>query len=420
MGARCVCSEDVPLPPVTPAISCSRAAPRASSCSRAAPRASSCSRAAPRASTARFAALLLFSAVCFGLTPARAESTLDSVVLSPDQAGFSSFAATRTPGHLGFDGTLWLGYALHPLEGKDLDQKGMLLRHRVDGSALVQVGLGSRTALAVRAPFVLYQGGDLVRDAHAAVAGVGSPARDARVRVYGAGVRPDGTVVDGAALALRGVMQVPIDASRAARSYTVEDAFRVDLSAIFDVELFGVLAGGALTYRYRTDLANNGPLTQEFRLDGGVRVPMPMIARSFPGKVQESVAIEVGVGSYTKRFFATRMTPVEGRLTYRVAFSDFVLSIALGAGFNQAFGNPDFRSVLGFSYSPRKHDQDADGIPDSDDKCIHLPEDRDGFEDQDGCADDDNDGDMIVDEDDRCPLQKAEWGRDDDEDGCTD
>ncbi len=388
MGARCACF-DVSLPTVTPL-------------------------------SARFVALLLFSATCFSLASARAESTVDSVLVSPDQAGFSSFAATRTPGHLGFDGTLWLGYALHPLEGKDLDQKGMLLRHRLDGTASVQVGLGSRTALAVRAPFVLYQGGDLVDRQRAAVAGAGSPALDARVRVYGAGVRPDGTVVDGAAFALRGVMQVPIDASRAARGYIVEDAFRVDLSAIFDVELFGVLAGGALSYRYRTDLANNGPLTQEFRLDGGVRVPMPMIARALPGKLQESVAIEVGVGSYTRRFFAARMTPVEGRLTYRIALFDFVISLGVGAAFNQAFGNPDFRSLLGFSYSPRKHDQDADGIPDSADQCIHLPEDRDGFQDQDGCADDDNDGDMIVDEDDRCPGQAAEWGKDDNEDGCTD
>jgi hypothetical protein len=51
---------------------------------------------------------------------------------------------------------------------------------------------------------------------------------------------------------------------------------------------------------------------------------------------------------------------------------------------------------------------------------VHLPEDHDGFEDEDGCADDDNDGDLIVDEDDQCPLVPAEAGQDDDEDGCTD
>jgi OOP family OmpA-OmpF porin len=363
--------------------------------------------------------------LAFALSPlcaavARAERPVDSVLPAPDQAGFSSFAATRTPGHMGFDGTLWLDYALHPLEGKDLGEPGMPLRHRLGGTASLQVGLGERTALAVRAPFVLYQTGDLVKDADAQVAGMAGPALDARVRVYGAGVRPDGTVVDGAAFALRGVMQVPIGSTRGERSYITDDALRVDLSAIFDVELFGVLAGGAFTYRYRTDLSTTGPASQELRLDGGVRVPMPLFSRAYPGKIHESVLIEVGVGSYVDHFFAARMTPVEGRIAYRAALSDVVLSVGVGAAFNQAFGNPDFRSLLGVSYSPRKHDQDADGIPDSADACIHLPEDRDGFQDQDGCADDDNDGDMIVDEDDRCPTVAAEWGKDDDEDGCTD
>jgi hypothetical protein len=119
-------------------------------------------------------------------------------------------------------------------------------------------------------------------------------------------------------------------------------------------------------------------------------------------------------------FFAARRTPVEGRLGYRLGFSDFFLTAALGAAFNPALGNPDLRVLLAFGYSPRAHDQDADGIPDRSDKCVHLPEDRDGFQDEDGCADDDNDGDMIVDEDDRCPLVPAEWGKDEDEDGCTD
>ena len=73
-----------------------------------------------------------------------------------------------------------------------------------------------------------------------------------------------------------------------------------------------------------------------------------------------------------------------------------------------------------FGWSPRTHDQDADGVPDSEDQCEHLPEDRDGFQDADGCADDDNDGDLIVDEDDQCPMEPAEVGRDEDEDGCTD
>ncbi|CAN5838874.1 hypothetical protein BH11MYX3_BH11MYX3_27820 [soil metagenome] len=48
-------------------------------------------------------------------------------------------------------------------------------------------------------------------------------------------------------------------------------------------------------------------------------------------------------------------------------------------------------------------DRDEDGIVDNLDKCPDDPEDRDGFQDADGCPDPDNDGDGILDRDDRCP-----------------
>jgi outer membrane protein OmpA-like peptidoglycan-associated protein len=50
-------------------------------------------------------------------------------------------------------------------------------------------------------------------------------------------------------------------------------------------------------------------------------------------------------------------------------------------------------------------DTDGDGIADIDDKCPNEPEDKDGFEDADGCPDPDNDKDGIVDAEDACPLE---------------
>ncbi len=50
-------------------------------------------------------------------------------------------------------------------------------------------------------------------------------------------------------------------------------------------------------------------------------------------------------------------------------------------------------------------DRDEDGVVDNLDKCPGEPEDRDGFQDADGCPDPDNDGDGILDRDDRCPNQ---------------
>ena len=49
-------------------------------------------------------------------------------------------------------------------------------------------------------------------------------------------------------------------------------------------------------------------------------------------------------------------------------------------------------------------DTDADGVPDVADACAGQPEDLDGFEDADGCPDLDNDADGVLDRADRCPL----------------
>ena len=65
-------------------------------------------------------------------------------------------------------------------------------------------------------------------------------------------------------------------------------------------------------------------------------------------------------------------------------------------------------------------DSDGDGIADDSDKCPSEPEDRDGFQDDDGCADPDNDGDGILDADDVCPLDKENFNGFQDEDGCPD
>ncbi len=61
-------------------------------------------------------------------------------------------------------------------------------------------------------------------------------------------------------------------------------------------------------------------------------------------------------------------------------------------------------------------DKDNDGIPDDKDKCPNEPEDKDGFQDDDGCPDFDNDQDGLPDEKDKCPLEPGPQ----DNQGCPD
>jgi len=126
-------------------------------------------------------------------------------------------------------------------------------------------------------------------------------------------------------------------------------------------------------------------------------------------------------GSQIAREIGTKGTlsmEVLGGFKYFVTNKSF-LFIAAGAGIPKTgFQAADVRATLGFMYEPAVGDRDKDGIPDDDDGCPDAAEDKDGFEDRDGCPDLDNDGDGILDVDDACPLVKEDYDGDRDEDGC--
>lgn len=61
-----------------------------------------------------------------------------------------------------------------------------------------------------------------------------------------------------------------------------------------------------------------------------------------------------------------------------------------------------------------KTDTDEDGILDDVDQCPDEPEDKDEFEDENGCPDPDNDADTVLDTDDQCPNEPG----DPENDGC--
>ena len=69
---------------------------------------------------------------------------------------------------------------------------------------------------------------------------------------------------------------------------------------------------------------------------------------------------------------------------------------------------------------PGPGDIDGDGILDNVDKCPKVPEDKDGFEDEDGCPDEDNDKDGIGDKIDACPMDPEDRDNFEDDDGCPD
>lgn len=86
--------------------------------------------------------------------------------------------------------------------------------------------------------------------------------------------------------------------------------------------------------------------------------------------------------------------------------------------------SPNARAAFALSPPDRCvliHDRDADGIPDSEDKCPDDPENYNGFEDADGCPEDpDSDRDGVPDSKDTCPLDPEDLDKYLDADGCPD
>ena len=94
----------------------------------------------------------------------------------------------------------------------------------------------------------------------------------------------------------------------------------------------------------------------------------------------------------------TNTLEADGALEISPLSSSVIIRVGGGAGILEGVGVPAARAFLGLAYAHEIGDKDGDGIPDDVDKCPTIPEDKDGFEDADGCPDPDNDGDKIPDE----------------------
>ncbi|MEO6096763.1 MAG: OmpA family protein [Fibrobacteria bacterium] len=84
-------------------------------------------------------------------------------------------------------------------------------------------------------------------------------------------------------------------------------------------------------------------------------------------------------------------------------------------------GTPDLSMIFQVTWNGfiLKQDNDLDGVNNKEDKCPDLAEDKDGFQDEDGCPDVDNDKDGINDAQDKCPLEPEDKDGFQDNDGCA-
>jgi OmpA-OmpF porin, OOP family len=119
--------------------------------------------------------------------------------------------------------------------------------------------------------------------------------------------------------------------------------------------------------------------------------------------------------------FYNDVNPFEVDLAGRRAVTGmWSVTAGVGRGLGNGVGAPDLRLFAGVAFNPDYRDRDHDGVYDINDKCPDQPEDRDGFEDADGCPDPDNDRDGIPDATDKCPNDPEDIDEFQDADGCPD
>lgn len=116
-------------------------------------------------------------------------------------------------------------------------------------------------------------------------------------------------------------------------------------------------------------------------------------------------------GSSIETIGAAQITPLG---------KQFTMTAGGGAGVLRGIGGPTARGFLGVMYDFTTLDADGDGISDDKDACPTDAEDRDGFEDGDGCPEIDNDQDGIPDSEDECPNEPEDLDGFEDKDGCPD
>ncbi|SEK95277.1 conserved repeat domain-containing protein [Stigmatella aurantiaca] len=123
----------------------------------------------------------------------------------------------------------------------------------------------------------------------------------------------------------------------------------------------------------------------------------------------------------------TEERPLEVLGALKYFFSEQLTAhVGAGPGLTRGYGTPAFRILAGVNWTAKPEekpvpvDSDGDGLMDPDDRCPNEPEDKDGFQDEDGCPDPDNDQDGIPDVSDKCPNEPETMNGFEDADGCPD
>ena len=332
---------------------------------------------------------------------------LRQLELPTDDAGGLYTEPARAPGPLNWNAALVASYANRLVVLKDGSgaQVAVPVRNQLSLDYLFGIGLGDRVALGLSLPSVVYQTGKNISNEVSGAAALPKAALGDVALSAKAVILPAGDM-GGFALAALGRVTLPTGDPT---SYVSEGSATGELRLLSELNL--VAFGLRATVGAKVRGAETTYVDQRFghELPWGAALLLRPQALGWDDKGRWMWSIEThGAVALTPSFAAAGASPAMIGAVARYTPSEFSLLAGVEAPLSSAVGVPLVRGVLGFGWAPRFLDADADGIEDSKDECAELPEDRDGFQDSDGCPDFDNDDDGVPDETDKCPTEKED------------
>jgi outer membrane protein OmpA-like peptidoglycan-associated protein len=236
-------------------------------------------------------------------------------------------------------------------------------------------------------------------------AGLGDLMLEAKLRAYG-------EVKDTFVIGVSAFGTAPLGHATAKDHYIGDGSPIVGLRGIFDGKDGPWSFGGNLAGLYRSPgRVGSTTIGSEFRYGVGAGFEASPVVR---------IILDGFGGTKFSSKNGTNSLEVDGGGIITPLGSPIAVLVGGGAGAIEGVGVPTFRAILGVMYTSEAKDRDGDGINDNQDQCPTEPEDKDGYEDADGCPDRDNDGDTIQDKDDKCPNQAEDPDGFQDTDGCPD
>ncbi len=339
--------------------------------------------------------------------------------LSLGQEGLLGVEWAGVPSHGSWDLALWVGYAKNPLvvfENRDgtRERVGAFVKHRLGGSLVGALALFDWLQVGLDVPIVLHQSRPL------SVAGVaGGLSSIGSIGIGSIHVVPKLRILTeedhGLSVALLFSLGLP---SGSKNSYFGDKKLGVRPELALSKTFSALRVGANFGYHVRPQIEFLGlSVDDEIFAEFGAGYSFTYSGGT-PASFDFSLATSIAAKSalrHSNQSYAELLAGYQQRVLGFLS-----LFVAGGLGLTPGHGTPAWRILTGVRLSSRVDDMDGDGIDDDKDACPGEPEDKDRFEDEDGCPDPDNDKDQVPDVTDAAPNMAEDRDGFEDEDGAPD